>query len=232
MSDSDGVGSRRRPRLDRCCARAEILNVNILQRHRQQRTRPAGVARRRLIQKRQNASVRRRAVDWLLACPRAIIQSSKPMIGKAMPPFADNTRLNAYFLGDRTCAGAFGRQQHYLRPLQVALRRARDPAVRLKQLCVSSASAELLLLRESSRSHSQRKVGTSTVLQTWPASPHRFQRWSASFKAPTLSTTAEGHRPAASHHGNLLLNARPSANRPIPFASAPRSKPDGSAARA
>ena len=56
------------------------------------------------------------------------------MTGKAMPPFADNTRLNAYFLGDRTCAGAFGRQQHYLRPLQVALRRARGPAVRLKQL--------------------------------------------------------------------------------------------------
>src|SRR5271169_1290936 len=110
-----------------------ILNVNILQRHRQQRTRPAGVARRRrLIQKRQNASVRRLTVDWLLACPRAIIQSSKPMIGKAMPPFADNARLNAYFLGDRTCAAAFGRQQHYLRPLQVALRRARGPAARLK----------------------------------------------------------------------------------------------------
>ena len=121
---------------DRCCARAEsanILNVNILQRHRQQRTRPAGVARRRrLIQKRQNASVRRLTVDWLLACPRAIIQSSKPMIGKAMPPFADNARLNAYFLGDRTCAAAFGRQRHYLRPLQVALRRARGPAARLK----------------------------------------------------------------------------------------------------
>ena len=54
------------------------------------------------------------------------------MIGKAMPPFADNARLNAYFLGDRTCAAAFGRQQHYLRPLQVALRRARGPAARLK----------------------------------------------------------------------------------------------------
>ena len=54
------------------------------------------------------------------------------MIGKAMPPFADNARLNAYFLGDQTCAAAFGRQQHYLRPLQVALRRARGPAARLK----------------------------------------------------------------------------------------------------
>ena len=61
-------------RPDGCCARAEstnVLNVDILQRHRQQRTRPAGVARRRrLIQKRQNASVRRLTVDWLLACPR------------------------------------------------------------------------------------------------------------------------------------------------------------------
>ena len=35
-------------------------------------------------------------VDWLLACPRPIVQSSKPMIGKAMPPFADNTRLNGF----------------------------------------------------------------------------------------------------------------------------------------
>ena len=79
----------------------------------------AGVARRRrLIQKRLKASFRRLTVDCLLACPRAIIQSSKPMICKAMPPFAHNTRLNAYFLGDRTCAPAFGRQQHYLRPLQ------------------------------------------------------------------------------------------------------------------
>ena len=48
------------------------------------------------------------------------------------PPFADNARLNAYFLGDRTCAAAFGRQQHYLRPLQGALRRARGSAARLK----------------------------------------------------------------------------------------------------
>jgi hypothetical protein len=54
------------------------------------------------------------------------------MIGKAMPPFADNARLNADFLGDRTCAAAFGRQQHYLRPLHVTLRRARRPAARLK----------------------------------------------------------------------------------------------------
>jgi hypothetical protein len=40
------------------------------------------------------------------------------------------------------------------------------------------------------------------------------------------------HRPAASHHGNIALNARPSASRPIPAASTPRSKPDGSTARA
>ena len=45
-----------------------ILNINVFQRLRQQRTRPAGIALRwRLIQKRQNPSVGRHAVDRLLA---------------------------------------------------------------------------------------------------------------------------------------------------------------------
>jgi hypothetical protein len=51
---------------------------------------------------------------------------------KTRPPFAHNARLNAYLLGDRTCAAALGRQQHYLRPLHVALRRAWGSAAGLK----------------------------------------------------------------------------------------------------
>jgi hypothetical protein len=82
-----------------------ILNINVLQCFASQQTRPARVARGRwLFQKRQNPPVRHPAVDRLLAPPRAILQSNNSMIGKAMPPFADNARLNAYFLGDRTCA--------------------------------------------------------------------------------------------------------------------------------
>ena len=71
------------------------------------------------------------------------------MIGKAMPPFADNARLNAYFLGDRTCAAAFGRQQHYLRPLHVALRRARgrqraSSTLRIFGLSRTSLASEII----------------------------------------------------------------------------------------
>jgi len=64
--------------------------------------------------------------------------TAKPMIGKAMPPFANDRRLNAYLLGDRTCAAALGREQHYLRPRHVALRRARRSAGP-QALCVFSA---------------------------------------------------------------------------------------------
>ena len=50
------------------------------------------------------------------------------------PPVADNPRLNAHFLGDRTGAVTVSRQQHYSRPPHVALRRSRCPAARLKHL--------------------------------------------------------------------------------------------------
>ena len=113
----------------------DILNVNVAQCLGQQRTRPPGIAlRRRLLQKRQNALVRRLAVDRLLARSRAVLQPTKAVLGKAPPPVADDARLNAHFLGDRTRAAALGRQQHYPRPLHVALRRGRRPAARLKHL--------------------------------------------------------------------------------------------------
>ena len=113
----------------------DILNINVAQCLGQQRTRPAGITlRRRLIQKRQNALVRGLAVDRLLAPAWQALQPTKAMFGKAPPPVADNARLNAHFLGDRTGAATLGRQQHYSRPLHVALRRGRCPAARLKHL--------------------------------------------------------------------------------------------------
>ena len=113
----------------------DILNVNVAQCLGQQRTRPSGIARRRrLIQKRQNALVRDLAVDRLLARPRSVLQPSEAVVGKAPPPVADNARLNAHLLGDRTGAMAVSRQQHYSRPLHVALRRSRCTAASLKHL--------------------------------------------------------------------------------------------------
>jgi hypothetical protein len=72
------------------------------------------------------------AVDRLLARPWTILQSTKAVLGKAPAPVADNARLNAHFLGDRPRAATLSRQQHYSRPLHVALRCAWCPAARLK----------------------------------------------------------------------------------------------------
>ena len=102
-----------------------ILNVNIPQRLGQQRTRPSGIALRwRLIQKRQNAPVGRRTVDRLLVGAQAVLKSSKAVIGKTPPPFADDTRLNTHFLSDRARAAALSRQRDYPRTRHLALWRA------------------------------------------------------------------------------------------------------------
>ena len=113
----------------------DVLNVHVAQRLGQQRTRPPGIALRwRLRQKRQDALVRRLAVDRLLAGPGTLLQTAKAVLGKAPPPVADDARPNTHFFGDRTRAAALSRQQYYARPLHVALRRARRPAARLKHL--------------------------------------------------------------------------------------------------
>jgi hypothetical protein len=74
--------------------------------------------------------------DWSLAgCSTAGDNSVQQVHDRQSDAaICDNTRLNAYFLGDQTRAAVFGRQQHYLRPLHVALRPARGPAARLKSL--------------------------------------------------------------------------------------------------
>src|SRR5437660_678293 len=113
----------------------DILNINVAQGLGQQWTRPPGIAlRRRLIQKRQNALVRRLAVDRLLARSWTVLEPTKTVLGKAPPPVADDARLNAHFRGDRPRAATLSRQQHYARPLHVALRPGRRPAARLKHL--------------------------------------------------------------------------------------------------
>src|SRR5439155_13777071 len=54
------------------------------------------------------------------------------MVGIAMPPKADNPRLDPNFLGDRPGAAPVRRQQNYPRPLQIALQRHRRATTRLK----------------------------------------------------------------------------------------------------
>jgi hypothetical protein len=58
------------------------------------------------------------------------------MVGIAMPPKADNPRLDPNFLGDRPGAAPIRRQQNYPRPLQIALQRHRRAATRLKHLAI------------------------------------------------------------------------------------------------
>jgi hypothetical protein len=53
------------------------------------------------------------------------LQPFKAMVGIAMPPKADNPRLDPNFLGDRAGAAPGGCQQNYPRPLQIALHRHR-----------------------------------------------------------------------------------------------------------
>jgi hypothetical protein len=65
---------------------------------------------------------------------RTILKPGKPVIGKPMTPFANDTRLNPHFLGNRARAAALCCKQHNPRPLHITLRRARCSAARLKQL--------------------------------------------------------------------------------------------------
>ncbi len=104
----------------------EILDIDIAQRLGQQGAGPARKPLRwRLIQQLQNPLVGRLRIDRLLARPRLVLQPFKAMVGIAMPPKADNPRLDPNFLGDRPGAAPIRRQQNYPRPLQIALQRHR-----------------------------------------------------------------------------------------------------------
>jgi len=100
----------------------DILDVNIAQRPGQQRPGPACKPFRcRLVQQPQNPLVGGLRIDRLLARPRLVLQPFKAMVGIAMPPKADNPRLDTDFLGDRPGAAPDRRQQNDPRPLQIAL---------------------------------------------------------------------------------------------------------------
>jgi hypothetical protein len=58
------------------------------------------------------------------------------MINIAVPPKADDPRLDADFFGDRAGAAPVRRQQNYPRPLQIALQRHRRATTRLKHLAI------------------------------------------------------------------------------------------------
>ena len=115
----------------------DILDVNIAQRLGQQRAGPARKPLRgRLIQQLQNPLVGCLRINRLLARPRFVFQPFKAMVGIAMPPKADNPRLDLTLLGDRPGAATVRRQQNYPRPLQIALQRHRRATTRLKHLAI------------------------------------------------------------------------------------------------
>src|SRR5206468_1017220 len=68
--------------------------------------------------------------------PRLVSQAFKAMVGIAMPPKADNPRLDPNLLGDRPGATPGRRQQNDPSPLQIALQRHRRAATCLKHLAV------------------------------------------------------------------------------------------------
>src|SRR6202047_3620777 len=100
----------------------DILEVNIAPPPRQQGPGPACEPYwRRFIQQPQNPLIGGLRIDRLLAGPRLVLQPFKAMVGIAMPPEADNPRLDPNFLGYRAGAATGRRQQNYPRPLQIAL---------------------------------------------------------------------------------------------------------------
>src|SRR2546430_16859519 len=77
-----------------------VLNVDAAQRLAQKRPGPAPETRRgRLVQQLQYPLVRRRRVERLFARTRLVLQPGQPVIGVAMPPTANNPRLNADLFG-------------------------------------------------------------------------------------------------------------------------------------
>src|SRR6185437_5474107 len=111
----------------------DILDVNIAKFPGQQGPGPARKPRRRrVIEQLQNPFVGRLRIDRLLAGARFALQSFKAKVGKAMPPKADDPRLDPNFLGDRPGATPGRRQENNPRSLQIALQCHRGPATSFK----------------------------------------------------------------------------------------------------
>jgi hypothetical protein len=100
----------------------DILDIDIAQCLGQQRAGPACKPFWwRFVQQPKDPLVGGLRIDRLLARPRFVFQALKAMVGIAVPPKADNPRLDPDFLGDRAGAAPGGCQQNYPRPLQIAL---------------------------------------------------------------------------------------------------------------
>jgi len=118
-------------------AAPDILDIDIAQCLGQQRPRPPPKALGwRLVQQAQYPLVRCRRVERLLARMGLVLQPLKAVIGIAMPPQADNPRLNPDFLGDRPRTPALCRKQNDPCPLQIALQRPRRSTHSLQNLTV------------------------------------------------------------------------------------------------
>src|SRR5579862_1496592 len=123
-------------------ATPDILDVDIAQCPGQKRPCPAPEPRRwRLVQQLQYPFVRRRRVERLFARTWLILQPRKPMIGVAMPPTADNPRLNANLFGNRPRTPALRSQQNNPRALQVALHRPRRTATSFQLLAIAPSQS-------------------------------------------------------------------------------------------
>jgi hypothetical protein len=84
----------------------------------------------------RNPLIRGLRIDRLLAWPRLVLQPFKAMVGIAMPPKADNPRLDPNLLGNRPGAAPGRRQQNDPSPLQIALQCHRRAATCLKHLAI------------------------------------------------------------------------------------------------
>jgi hypothetical protein len=133
----------------------DILDVDVAQFPGQQGAGPAGEpGRRRFIEQLQNPLVGRFRVDGLLAWPRLVLQPFKAKLRIAMPPKADNPRLDPNFLGDRPSAAPGRRQKNNLRPLQIAL--ASSTLRSFLERWTSLASGIIPMLNHDSRSKKSR----------------------------------------------------------------------------
>jgi hypothetical protein len=89
-----------------------------------------------LVQQLQNPLGGDLRIERLFAGPWLVLLSFKAMIGIAVPPNADNPRLDSDLFGNRVGAAPVRCQQNCPRPLQMALPRHRRATTCLKHLAI------------------------------------------------------------------------------------------------
>src|SRR5882762_2847731 len=104
------------------------------------------------------------------------------MIGIAVPPKADNPRLDTDFLGDRARAAPVRRQQNYPRPLQIALQRHRRATTRLKHLAIFPRKVDFSCFGDHPYLESRLTIQEKWVLGQC-AAPHNTRLLSFTFSA-------------------------------------------------